>query len=146
MYIHHVWNSPFVLFANLTFTSIISPFSIRIVQGMPEGHFLTRSGKDQNLKTNRDQPATCRLASENDGNGVKRKPPATTFTQALQHNQSFSNSCKIGDIFEKEPTKLLSWRIYISIDFMVNTPLLSWTTGRPKRHPKRKMASHNLVR
>ena len=38
---------------------------------------------------------------------------------------------KYADIFEKETTKLVSWTIYISIDFMVTKPLLSRTTGRP---------------
>ena len=36
------------------------------------------------------------------------------------------------DIFEKQSTKLLSWRIYISIDFMVTMPFTSLTTGRPR--------------
>ena len=44
---------------------------------------------------------------------------------------------KYADIFKKQTTKLLSWRIYISIDFMVTTLLFSWTTGRPKRHLKK---------
>ena len=34
------------------------------------------------------------------------------------------------DIFEKGTTKLLSWRIYISIDFMLTTPILSRTIGQ----------------
>ena len=45
---------------------------------------------------------------------------------------------KYADVFEKQTTKLLSWRIYISIDFMFTMPLTSRTTGRPKRHLKKK--------
>ena len=44
---------------------------------------------------------------------------------------------KYADIFEKLTAKLLSWRIYILIDFMLTTPLLSRTTGKPKRHLKK---------
>ena len=52
---------------------------------------------------------------------------------------------KYADVFEKQTTKLLSWRIYISIDFMFTTPLTSRTTGRPKRHlKKKKMAIRGL--
>ena len=54
----------------------------------------------------------------------------TTFTQGPLRNQSYA---KYADVFEKQTTKLLSWTIYISIDFMVSTPLLSRTTDRPKR-------------
>ena len=39
-------------------------------------------------------------------------------------------------IFEKQSTKLLSWKIYILIDFMLTTWLTLRTTGRPKRHLK----------
>ena len=56
----------------------------------------------------------------------------------------FSIYEKYGHIFEKQTTKLLSWRIYISIDFMVTTPLLSRNTVRPKRHLKKKMARCHL--
>ena len=66
---------------------------------------------------------------------VGTKPPAaTTFTQGLLRNQSLRRY----GIFEKQTTKLLSWTIYISIDFMVSTPLTLRTPGRPNRHLKKK--------
>ena len=51
---------------------------------------------------------------------------------------------KYADIFEKETTKLLSWTIYISLDFMVTTPPTSRTTGRLRRHLKKKKAILDL--
>ena len=45
---------------------------------------------------------------------------------------------KYADIFEKETTKLLLWRIYISINFMLTTPLTLRRTGKPKQHLKKK--------
>ena len=44
---------------------------------------------------------------------------------------------KYDHIFEKGTSKLLSWRIYVLINFMVTMPLTLRTTGRPKRHLKK---------
>ena len=76
------------------------------------------------------------------GNGVKRNRRLQLLL--LREDRSVNNTpitslyAKYADIFEKGTTKLLSWWIYISIDFMVTMPLTSRTTGRPKRHLKPK--------
>ena len=88
---HDILNSPFLLFSISTYTLRISTFSFPI----------------RISKTDR----------------VKRKLLATTFTftRGLEHKQSFITSlnAKYADIFEKLTSKLLSWKTYISIDFMV---------------------------
>ena len=60
---------------------------------------------------------------------VGTKPPARL--QLLREDSCVIKVSAIY-IFEKQTTKLLSWRIYILVDFMVSTPLLAGTTGRPK--------------
>ena len=73
------------------------------------------------------------------GNGLKRN---RRQIQLLREDSCVIKvsaiHAKYANIFEKQTTKLLSWRIYISIDFMVTTPLTSRTTGRPRRHLKKK--------
>ena len=72
------------------------------------------------------------------GNGVK----GNRWLQLLllREDRSVNNTpitshyAKYANVFEKQTTKLLSWRIYISIDFMVTTLFTLRTTGRPKRH------------
>ena len=72
------------------------------------------------------------------GNVVKMKLPVTTFTFYAKMRAKtcslISLYAKYAYIFEKETTKMLSWRIYIWIDFMLPTPLTSRTTGSPERH------------
>ena len=96
-------------------------------------HFVFRIGSYET-----DRSAIClRIAAKT--RTKPTGPPSTVYRTnmdscvikvlAIHHNYA--------DIFEKETTKLLSWRIYISIDFMVTTTLLSRTTGRPKRHLKK---------
>ena len=74
-----------------------------------------------------------------------KQPAATTLREDSCVIKVSAIHAKYADILEKETTKLLSWRIYISINFMVTTSLTSRTTGRPKRHlEKKKMAIRNL--
>ena len=63
--------------------------------------------------------------------GTYRQEDASSIIRSIT-----SLYLKYADIFEKQTPKLLPWKIYISIYFMVTKPFTSCTTGRPKRHLK----------
>ena len=86
-----------------------------------------------NTRTQSRPIPTCRLG----GNGLKgnRRLQLLLLREDRSVNSDYFTLREICRyIFQKETTKLLSWRIYISIDFMDTMAFTSRTTGRPKRH------------
>ena len=81
------------------------------------------AGKPKITELRRDRPATSQTMGESG---------ACNF-YLLREDQSVNKKFhhftlrKYADIFEKQSTKLLSWTIYIAIDFMLTTPFTLWT-------------------